>query len=169
MNFEYRRGEVVRTVTLHQDGTSFTADGFEHPVEIVEKSQKHLLIRMGTKLYRLNNTEVSGDQVSFMLSGTTYQATVKDEQQLLLEKMGFASEKQDLQGQLLAPMPGRILSLPVAEGELIEAGQPVMILEAMKMENELKAPIAGIVTALFVKEGQNVEKNQKLAEIENRG
>lgn len=169
MNFEYRRGEVVRTVTLHQDGVNFTADGFEHQIEIVEKSQSHLLIRMGTKLYRLNNTEVTGDQVSFTLSGTTYQATVKDEQRLLLEKMDFASEKQDLQGQLLAPMPGRILSLPVEEGEFIEAGQPVMILKAMKMENELKAPIAGIVTALFVKEGQNVEKNQKLTEIGSRG
>lgn len=169
MNFEYRRGVVFRTVSLHQDGGNFTADGFEHLIEIVEKSKNHLLIRMGTNLYNLNSTEVSGDQVSFTLGGTTYQATVKDEQQLLLEKMGFASEKQDLQGQLLAPMPGRILSLPVEEGEFIEAGQPVMILEAMKMENELKAPIAGIVTALFVKEGQNVEKNQKLTEIGSRG
>ncbi|MEX0647161.1 MAG: acetyl-CoA carboxylase biotin carboxyl carrier protein subunit, partial [Balneolaceae bacterium] len=67
------------------------------------------------------------------------------------------------------PMPGKILELLVQEGDSVEAGQPVIILEAMKMENELKAPIQGKVATLQISQNDNVEKNQPLLEIEPRG
>jgi glutaconyl-CoA/methylmalonyl-CoA decarboxylase subunit gamma len=66
---------------------------------------------------------------------------------------------------LRSPMPGRIARILVNEGELIEAGQGVLILEAMKMENEIKAPSTGIVKSVRVNEGDAVEKNALLIEI----
>ena len=59
---------------------------------------------------------------------------------------------------LLAPMPGLVVRLLVAVGDAVEAGQPLAVMEAMKMENELRAPAAGTVTALPVAPGAAVEK-----------
>lgn len=69
-------------------------------------------------------------------------------------------------GAVTAIMPGKIIRVLVAEGEIVAQGQVVCILEAMKMENELKAPRAGAVKALHMRPGQDVERGTVLAEIE---
>lgn len=61
-----------------------------------------------------------------------------------------------------SPMPGRIVRVLVAEGDAVDAGQPLVVVEAMKMENELKAPSAGTIAKVFVAEGVAVEANAKL-------
>jgi biotin carboxyl carrier protein len=68
-------------------------------------------------------------------------------------------------GRLKAPIPGLITQVMVSMGQEVEAGQPLLVLEAMKMENELRAPRAGIVSALHVSPGQTVGRNEVLAEI----
>jgi biotin carboxyl carrier protein len=68
-------------------------------------------------------------------------------------------------GTVLSPMPGRVLKVLVAEGDAVEAGTPVVVVEAMKMENELAASGAGTVTKILVAPGQNVESGARLVEI----
>jgi biotin carboxyl carrier protein len=63
-------------------------------------------------------------------------------------------------------MPGRVVTLLVAEGQEVEAGQGVIVLEAMKMENELKSPKAGLVAQVCVAEGDTTEAGQDLLIIE---
>lgn len=63
---------------------------------------------------------------------------------------------------LTAPMPGLVLRIEVEIGQIVKAGQGVLIVEAMKMENELKAPADAIVTAISVEAGQSVEKGALL-------
>ena len=70
---------------------------------------------------------------------------------------------------LRAPMPGLVVRVEVALGDVVEAGQGVVIVEAMKMENELKAPAAGRVSAVKVQQGATVERNQVLVEFEEVG
>jgi biotin carboxyl carrier protein len=69
-------------------------------------------------------------------------------------------------GAVQAIMPGSIVRVMVTEGDQVEAGDVLLVLEAMKMENELHAPIAGVVKAVYASSGQAVEMNQVLAEIE---
>ncbi|MEM9194961.1 MAG: biotin/lipoyl-containing protein [Myxococcota bacterium] len=69
-------------------------------------------------------------------------------------------------GELLAPMPGRVVKVLVQEGDTVEAGQPVLIIEAMKMENELRAGGPGRVKKVAVTEGQSVEGNALLIAFE---
>ena len=69
-------------------------------------------------------------------------------------------------GAVLAIMPGKIIRVMVEPGQHVEEGQPVCVLEAMKMENELNARQAGTVKAVYVKPGDDVEKDQVLVEIE---
>jgi biotin carboxyl carrier protein len=66
---------------------------------------------------------------------------------------------------LKAPMPGMVVSIPVEEGQQLEKGDVLVILESMKMQNELKAPRAGIVGRVRVKKGESVEQRQTLLSV----
>ncbi|BBB31726.1 conserved hypothetical protein [Thermotomaculum hydrothermale] len=70
------------------------------------------------------------------------------------------------EGAIVTSMPGNVKRVLVQEGEEVEAGQPVVVLEAMKMENELEAPKSGVVKKVNVKENTPVEANTVLVEIE---
>ncbi|MCA1588433.1 MAG: biotin/lipoyl-binding protein, partial [Chloroflexi bacterium] len=67
---------------------------------------------------------------------------------------------------LSAPMPGRVISVRVADGERVAAHAPVVVIEAMKMEHAVVAPMHGRVARLAVAEGQQVQRGDLLAEIE---
>ncbi len=69
------------------------------------------------------------------------------------------------EGAVIAPMPGKVIGLAVAEGAAVEAGDVLIVLEAMKMEHELTAPAAGTVGELRVAEGDQVEAGAPLAVV----
>jgi biotin carboxyl carrier protein len=68
-------------------------------------------------------------------------------------------------GRIKAPIPGLITRVMVAEGDEVQPGQPLLVLEAMKMENEIRAPHSGRVKTINVKSGQGVTLHEVLAEI----
>jgi biotin carboxyl carrier protein len=68
-------------------------------------------------------------------------------------------------GRVKSPIPGRIKAIFVQLDDRVEAGQPLLILEAMKMENEIRAPRSGLVSQLNVSVGQNVTLHEVLIEI----
>jgi biotin carboxyl carrier protein len=137
--------------------------------EIVEHKNGRIILRSGTKIYKFDNICVNGSNVSFAMNGSFFDAKVKDEKDLLLEKLGFENHTENKAGDLRAPMPGKILEIMIQQGDKVSAGQPLIILEAMKMENELKAPAGGEISSLLVNTGENVEKNQHLLVISPSG
>src|ERR1700726_648848 len=68
--------------------------------------------------------------------------------------------------QILAPMPGKIIRVLVQTGEKVQAGQGLLVVEAMKMQNEIRSPKSGSVGRLLVKEGQPVNAGEVLAWID---
>lgn len=68
-------------------------------------------------------------------------------------------------GRIKAPVPGLIIRVLVEQGAKVEVGQPVLVLEAMKMENEIVAPRSGTVTHVNITPGQTVMLGQMLVEI----
>jgi propionyl-CoA carboxylase alpha chain len=68
-------------------------------------------------------------------------------------------------GSLLAPMPGTVVRVAVAEGDAVEAGQTVLVLEAMKMQHAVTAPGAGTVTSMAVRAGAQVAAGEVLAVV----
>jgi pyruvate carboxylase subunit B len=72
-------------------------------------------------------------------------------------------------GDVITAMPGNIVEILVQEGDQVEAGQGIIITEAMKMESELQAPIAGLVSAIHVKKGDRINPNEVLMEINPMG
>lgn len=70
------------------------------------------------------------------------------------------------EGVVVAPMPGKVLTIKVNVGDKVKSGQPVLILEAMKMENILNAPVSGTVTEIKVAPGTNANQGDELIVIE---
>jgi len=68
-------------------------------------------------------------------------------------------------GDVTTPMPGRVVKLMVAQGDTVKAGDPLLVVEAMKMENRVQAPIAGTVETIFVKEGDEVNPDETLIHL----
>jgi len=101
-----------------------------------------------------------------LLQGRLYSVRVEDERarRLAQATRGFIPASGEI--QIKAPMPGLIVAVPVQEGQAIQAGQVVIILESMKMENELKAPRAGTIGRVRAGKGQSVEQNQVLVTIQ---
>lgn len=97
-------------------------------------------------------------QLEAIPSGGVSQAVVQ------AEEKGIPKASQP--GDATAPMPGRVVRVLVQEGQPVNEGQTVAIVEAMKMENEIHAPITGVVKKIFVKPGDNVTPDDALLRIE---
>jgi biotin carboxyl carrier protein len=101
-------------------------------------------------------------QYQVLMRGDLYDVQVLDERQqrLMRTSAGFA----DSQGELTvrSPMPGLIVDVRVTEGQAVERGDALCVLESMKMENEIKAPRAATVERIHIARGDSVEQNKVL-------
>jgi acetyl/propionyl-CoA carboxylase alpha subunit len=109
--------------------------------------------------------EERDDCFEVLVQGRLYRVCVQDERMRRLADAakGFAPPGGEI--SIRAPMPGSIVEVPVQEGQEVEEGSVLVILESMKMENELRAPRAGVVSQVRVQAGQNVEQNETLVAI----
>jgi 3-methylcrotonyl-CoA carboxylase alpha subunit len=69
------------------------------------------------------------------------------------------------EGGIAAPMPGLVLAIKVKEGVAVQAGQTLLIMEAMKMENAVASPYAGLVSKVYVREGDSVGEGDLLVDV----
>ena len=123
----------------------------------------------------MNNRSISavieemGDYWDVLIAGELYVVRVQDERAYRLERMRSAGLSVDGEAMVISPMPGIIVAVPVAVGDVVQRGDKVIILESMKMENELRAPCDGVVTHVLVTPGGAVEKDQPLVGISQDG
>lgn len=100
-----------------------------------------------------------------LLHGRLYEATVEDEREKRLREAAGGGVAADGEFHLKAPMPGLVVTIPVSEGQVIQKGQVLLILESMKMQNELKSPKDGTVSRIRAKAGETVEQKQALLSV----
>jgi biotin carboxyl carrier protein len=138
-------------------------DGKEITIDAVLSRPNILSIIIGGKEYEVKR-EVTPTDLHFWVGSARYQAEVRDPRSLRSRKESGA----DAEGirKLLAPMPGRVVRVLVPEKALVDAGQGVLVVEAMKMQNELKSPKKGIVQKIIAVEGANVNAGDVLAIVE---
>ena len=104
-----------------------------------------------------------GDTLEVELRGRAYRFRVRDPRAPKLTRR--RSSEDAARGELHAPMPGLVVQVLTHEGEEVEAGHPVVVVEAMKMQNALVAPLKGRVTSIPVTPGTAVESGQLLLAI----
>ena len=162
-----------------------TLDGAEHELEVEELDGGRCLIRLGAEQFEVDVRKAGPASFSVLVGGRSFDFELHQEgdQMLVASRDGSsrvslidrsrrpssgAGKRREVSGraELKAMMPGRVINVLVAVGDQVEAGQGVLIIEAMKMENELKAPKPGKVIEIKVTAGQTVEKGELLLVIE---
>jgi biotin carboxyl carrier protein len=147
--------------------SSLVIDDIELNWNISKISNTHFHVLVNNRSY---NAEVVGidsnaKTFSFKINGRRYVVRLKDKFDVLLETMGLNNNAAGKVNKVKAPMPGLIIELRVKDGDAVKKGDPLVVLEAMKMENIIKAVGDGTVKSVRVKKGDSVEKNQILIEF----
>ena len=138
-------------------------------------------LKINDHRYTAEVKEISAEQARIVIDNTEYTVElvelgrhpVAGPAQISAEKPAAVPTRkarpraasQDSGGTIPAPMPGLILQLNVKEGDTVDAGQRLMVMEAMKMENQITAPHNGSVKKVFVSEGDSVGEGDALVEI----
>ena len=141
-----------------------TCDGKSFNVDAVRTNQNNFSLLVGEKSYEVT-VENQGANFSVYFYNGTIHLELHD-----ARKFGASAiTKKNAHGgahEIVAPMPGKIIKVAVAKDGQVKEGDPLLIMEAMKMQNELKAPAAGTVKSVNVKEGEAVSSQQVLMVLE---
>ena len=152
MQHTFASSEGPVEVTLARDGEAFVLEGqrlLQH-----NRGRLHLTLRDGRTC--LAHAAKVGDVWWVHLDGRTYK----------WERIEPGSSGAEDEGGLVAPMPGKVLEVLVAQGDVVEAGTPLMVLEAMKMEHRIVAASDGKVVAVHYTAGDQVAQGAVLLDLE---
>jgi biotin carboxyl carrier protein len=164
MNLRLRIGGHTRTVTLNGKDSrlEFSLDGKGVAADAAQAEPNVFSILIGGEAFEVQ-TEPTPAGLSIYIDGREFLAELDDPRQL--RRGGGASSVEEGRQNILAPMPGKIVRVLVEPGGAVEAGQGVLVVEAMKMQNEIKSPKQGRVERINVSQGQAVNLGEVLAVI----
>lgn len=125
-------------------------------------------ILRNNKGYQVEVISISKEDkmATIQVNGNRYDIELKDQYDTLLENLGMASMNVKKNNDYKAQMPGLIIDIRVAVGDEIKKGDPLIVLEAMKMENIIKSSDDVTIKSINVEVGEAVEKKQVLIEFE---
>ena len=125
------------------------------------------LLRVGTAVHPVEVRRLPGrGRYLLTVGGYRYEAEALDERARAIRDLTAAAAGPAGPAPLVAPMPGLIVRVAVRPGDVVQPGQGLVVMEAMKMENELRTQAAGVVKAVLVEPGAAVEKGARLVELE---
>jgi len=155
-------------------------DGIARDV-VIERSGGTLTVVVDGRRHTVSNVIHLGGSFSFLIGNNSHLAFASaNEQGVQLSLNGrtyaraqtgvdtdspAASASASSDGRVQAPMPGGIIALHVKEGEHVTAGQPLIVLESMKMHNEITSPSNGVVRRVHIKVGEQVSFGHVLVEV----
>jgi biotin carboxyl carrier protein len=161
-----------------------TINGQDYTVEILESDEHHIIVdgviydvdfaqagdlQVYSLLVNGQSFEVhvfpDDEGMQVLVYGTLYHAKVEDERERRLRSSLGKEMGENVEFHLKAPMPGLVVTVPVEEGQHVEKGDVLLVLESMKMQNELKSPRPGAVVRIKVKAGDSVEQKQTLLSV----
>ena len=159
-------GRVKRTVELETSGGSWRVclDGKPTDADVALVAPHTLSILIGGQSFVVRVTELTVGTLKLQTRGEEFTAEVIDPRAWRGRRHGpiEAGGRQSIQ----APMPGKVIRVLVSEGQNVEAGQGLVVVEAMKMQNEVRSPKTGVVQRVLAKEGQAVDAGDVLAWVE---
>jgi len=155
------------SVSLDSDGVRYEAEPAVHAELSDIEGSPVRMVKIGTSVYRVVVQKRQGrGKYTLWLDGYRFETEALDERTRAIRDLSAASAGPVGPAPILAPMPGLIVRVNVAVGDRVEAGQGVVVMEAMKMENELRSTAAGTVRSVNVAAGKAVEKGAVLVELE---
>lgn len=165
MRYFVRVGERSFQVDLDPSGVRVDDAPVSATLAHVEGTRLTSLVLDGASFRILAEPAADPSAWHLHMRGRRYVVEAVDERTQAIREMTGGSGGPTGPKPIRAPMPGLLVKVEVAEGDRVEPGQGVAIVEAMKMENELRAEVAGVVVRVHVRPGQTVEKDQVLIDL----
>ncbi len=147
-----------------ESGYACRVDGREVELESVSAEREVLWLLIGGRSYEVRRQAQADGAMHLVVRGRRYAAEVRD----LRAFRGRRAAEGASAGpcKLVAPMPGKVVRLLKAEGAKVEAGEGVVVVEAMKMQNEIRSPRKGVVKKILAAAGARVNAGETLAVVE---
>jgi pyruvate carboxylase subunit B len=152
-------------VSLGPDGTTVADRAVDASLTAIEGAPVHML-RIGDRMHRVvsRRGETRGSY-TLWVDGWRFEVDALDERTRTIRDLTAAAAANAGPAPLVAPMPGLVVRVLVAVGDVVTAGTPLVVMEAMKMENELRAPSDGTVSAIHATPGAPVNKGAVLVQL----
>jgi acetyl/propionyl-CoA carboxylase alpha subunit len=167
MKYVVQLNDERKAVTIGVEGVGYEdAAPVQTELSDIEGSPIRML-KIGTRVYRVVVQRGQGrGRYTLWIDGYRFESEALDERTRAIRDLSAASAGPAGPAPLRAPMPGLIVRVNVKVGDTVQAGQGLVVMEAMKMENELRATAGGIVTSVDVTPGTAVEKGALLVALE---
>jgi biotin carboxyl carrier protein len=124
------------------------------------------MVKIGTHVYRVVVQRRQGrGKYTLWVDGYRFESEALDERTRAIRDLSAAGAGPAGPAPIIAPMPGLIVRVNVKTGDRVEAGQGLVVMEAMKMENELRTTTSGVVRSVEVSAGMTVEKGALLVAL----
>jgi biotin carboxyl carrier protein len=152
----------------------------------IEESKEGLHVALDDQLQKVDMAKVAPEVYSLLVNGRShevqvrgdaggyqvfygsrhYQVTVEGQRARLMKSLVSTAQAHERPREIKAAMPGLVVKVEVAEGDRVQAGDGLVVVEAMKMENEIRAQRQGVVKQIFIKKGMTVDQGQTLVILE---
>lgn len=153
--------DLGKTLTLERSTAGWNIPGQDVQYEQI-RCDDAVHVRIQGKNFSTRVLQSENESFVVEVDGMPVSLRVLTERDRLLARMGHSSGSVSLNQDLKSPMPGMVLKVLVRSGDHVSKGDPLLVLESMKMENVLKAAQSGVVAEIAVEAGTSVEKNQLL-------
>lgn len=157
-------GERVFVVDVGSEALSVDGEAVDVDFASLGSGPLHALTLDGVS-HTISAHRRGGERWALSVDGERIEAEAVDERTAVIRAMSGRAGGRSGPRPVVAPMPGLVVRVDVEEGDVVEAGQSVAIVEAMKMENDLAAEGAGRVTRVLVAAGDTVEKDQLMVDL----
>ncbi len=166
MKVQVKIGGTLHSVELVREANGWraTVDGQTAPADVVRIAPRTYSVLLGAEAFEIRVTDLPDGALALHTGAREYKAEIVDPRAWSGRRHGTL-EAEGRQ-QVTALMPGKVVRMLVQTGDKVEAGQGLLVVEAMKMQNEVRSPKSGVVREVLVKEGAAVNAGQPLAWIE---
>ncbi len=165
MKYEIQSDGTVIDADFQVDGKRLIvhSNTSEFNFEAVQIQTGVYSVLMNNRSFVVGVCSESGNRAN--VNGTPLVLELLDAVHIHLRDLGWSTHQEQKAGQISAQIPGLVTKIFHQVGDQVTEGDPLFLIEAMKMENEIKAPISGLIQKISIKEGQTVEKGTNIIDI----
>lgn len=176
-SYKYKRDASRLFIAMRESGERYkiyiprdshpVIDGEEQAIDFIEQDDFQYIFEWKGKTYHCELVARDQNKAIIHVNGVEYKFSLESIFSYLRKGMIASDESKVTGNQIKAPMPGKIVDVCLHEGDLVNIGEPILTLEAMKMQNEITADCTGIIQKIRVQAGQSVMKDELLVEVQS--
>ncbi|MDD4489698.1 MAG: acetyl-CoA carboxylase biotin carboxyl carrier protein subunit [Paludibacter sp.] len=176
-SYKYKRDASRLFIAVRDNGKRYkiyipresnpVINGNEQEIDFVEQEDFQYTFDRNGKRFHCELVSRDQNKATVNVNGVEYKFSLESIFSYVRRGMISTGEEKNAANNIVAPMPGKIIDIFLNEGDLVNAGEPILTLEAMKMQNEITAECNGVIQKIRVTKGQSVMKDELLVDIQS--